>query len=209
MTQRCKKRLVKKYNTQSLHILRDHVRCAPAPRYNCPHLHFYFMLFCAPASHFTHPHLFHLSFPHPRSRRKVPNSAVWHYRLNTVISTHPRFRRRYYRCGRRRLPQAQLKLSHQMFGFPPTVGVHRNQFFKFRPEPDPTGTGKKFWPEVPAGTGTNLLIKPYIVICYFVRCQTGRHFKSLRRELANVRIKRLTNVKRHNEVLIIVYISLA
>ena len=28
MTQRCKKRLVKKYNTQSLHILRDHVRCA-------------------------------------------------------------------------------------------------------------------------------------------------------------------------------------
>ena len=46
MTQRCKKRLVKKYNTQSLHILRDHVRCAPAPRYNCPHLHFYFMLFC-------------------------------------------------------------------------------------------------------------------------------------------------------------------
>ena len=77
MTQRCKKRLVKKYNTQSLHILRDHVRCAPAPRYNCPHLHFYFMLFCAPASHFTHPHLLHLSFPHPRSRRKVPNSAVW------------------------------------------------------------------------------------------------------------------------------------
>ena len=77
MTRRCKKRLVKKYNTQSLHILRDHVRCAPAPRYNCPHLHFYFMLFCAPASHFTHPHLFHLSFPHPRSRRKVPNSAVW------------------------------------------------------------------------------------------------------------------------------------
>ena len=77
MTQRCKKRLVKKYNTQSLHILRDHVRCAPAPRYNCPHLHFYFMLFCAPASHFTHPHLFYPSFPHPRSRRKVPNSAVW------------------------------------------------------------------------------------------------------------------------------------
>ena len=40
MTQRCKKRLVEKYNTQSLHILRNHVRCAPAPRYNCPHLHF-------------------------------------------------------------------------------------------------------------------------------------------------------------------------
>ena len=79
MTQRsrCKKRLVKKYNTRSLHILRDHVRCTPAPRYNCPHLHFYFMLFFAPASHFTHPHLFHPSFPHPRSRRKVPNSAVW------------------------------------------------------------------------------------------------------------------------------------
>ena len=37
------------------------------------------------------------------------------------------------------------------------LGVHRNQFFKFWPEPDPTGTGKKFRPEVPAGTGTNLL----------------------------------------------------
>jgi hypothetical protein len=71
------KRLVKKYKTQSLQILRDHVHCAPAARYNCPHLHFYFMLFCAPGSHFTHPHLFHLSFSHPRSRRKVPNSAVW------------------------------------------------------------------------------------------------------------------------------------
>jgi hypothetical protein len=73
----CEKRLVKKYKTQILQILREHVRCAPAPRYNCPHLHFYFMLFCAPGSHFTHPHLFHLSFSHPRSRRKVPNSAVW------------------------------------------------------------------------------------------------------------------------------------
>jgi hypothetical protein len=71
------KRLVKKYKTQSLQILSDHLRCAPAPRYNFPHPHFYFMLFCAPGSHFTHPHLFHLSFPHPRSRRKVPNSAVW------------------------------------------------------------------------------------------------------------------------------------
>ena len=39
--------------------------------------HLYFVLFCAPGSHFTHPHLFHLSFPHPRSRRKVPYSAVW------------------------------------------------------------------------------------------------------------------------------------
>ena len=82
MTQRCKKRLVEKYNTRSLHILRDHVRCAPAPRYNCPHLHFYFMLFCAPASHFTHPHLFYPTFPHPRSRRKVPNSAVWEMGTN-------------------------------------------------------------------------------------------------------------------------------
>jgi hypothetical protein len=27
------------------------------------------------------------------------------------------------------------------------LGVHRNQFFEFRPEPDPTGTGKKFRPE--------------------------------------------------------------
>ena len=59
------------------YVTMSHVRCAPAPRYNCPHLHFYFMLFCAPASHFTHPHLFYPSFPHPRSRRKVPNSAVW------------------------------------------------------------------------------------------------------------------------------------
>ena len=38
-----------------------------------------------------------------------------------------------------------------------SVGVHRNPVFKFRPEPDPAGTGKKFPPEVPAGTGTNLL----------------------------------------------------
>ena len=51
MTQRCKERLVKKYNTRSLHILRDHVRCAPAPRYNCPrHLHF----FCTLHLHFAH-----------------------------------------------------------------------------------------------------------------------------------------------------------
>jgi hypothetical protein len=63
--------------TPNLQILSDHVRCAPAAGYNCPHPHFYFMLFCAPGSHFTHPHLFHLSFSHPRSRRKVPNSAVW------------------------------------------------------------------------------------------------------------------------------------
>ena len=27
------------------------------------------------------------------------------------------------------------------------LGVKRNQFFKFRPEPDLTGTGKKFRPE--------------------------------------------------------------
>jgi hypothetical protein len=69
--------LVEEYKTQSLQILSEHVRCAPAPRYNFPHPHFYFILFCAPGSHFTHPHLFHLSFPHPRSRRTVPNSAVW------------------------------------------------------------------------------------------------------------------------------------
>jgi hypothetical protein len=37
------------------------------------------------------------------------------------------------------------------------IGVHRNQFFKFRPEPDLAGPGKKFLPEVPAGTGTDLL----------------------------------------------------
>jgi hypothetical protein len=37
------------------------------------------------------------------------------------------------------------------------LGVHRNQFFKFRPEPDLAGPGKKFRPEVPAGTGTDLL----------------------------------------------------
>jgi hypothetical protein len=71
------KRLLKKYKTQILHILRDPLRSAPAPRYNFPHPHFYFVLFCAPGSHFMHPHLFHLSFPHPRSRRKVPYSAVW------------------------------------------------------------------------------------------------------------------------------------
>ena len=71
------KMLLKKYKTQILPILRDHFRSAPAPGYNFPHPHLYFLLFCAPGSHFTHPHLFHLSFPHPRSRRKVPYSAVW------------------------------------------------------------------------------------------------------------------------------------
>ena len=71
------KRLLKKYKTQIEQILRDHLRSAPAPGYNFPHPHLYFVLFCAPGSHFTHPHLFHLSFPHPRSRRKVPYSAVW------------------------------------------------------------------------------------------------------------------------------------
>ena len=71
------KRLLEKYKTQILQILRDPLRSAPAPRYNFPHPHFYFVLFCAPGSHFTHPHLFHLSFPHPTSRRKVPYSAVW------------------------------------------------------------------------------------------------------------------------------------
>ena len=35
------------------------------------------------------------------------------------------------------------------------LGVHRNQFFKFRPEPDRTGTRKKFRPEVQARTGTD------------------------------------------------------
>jgi hypothetical protein len=35
------------------------------------------------------------------------------------------------------------------------LGVHRNQFFKFRPEPDPIGTRKKFRPEVQARTGTD------------------------------------------------------
>jgi hypothetical protein len=34
----------------------------------------------------------------------------------------------------------------------PALGVHWTQFFKFRPEPDLAGTGKKFWSEVPAGT---------------------------------------------------------
>ena len=71
------KRPLKKYKTQIYRILRDHLRSAPAPGYNFPHPHLYFVLCCAPGSHFTHPHLFHLSFPHPRSRRKVPYSAVW------------------------------------------------------------------------------------------------------------------------------------
>ena len=34
------------------------------------------------------------------------------------------------------------------------VGVHRNQYFKIRPEPDLTGTGKEIRPELPAGIGT-------------------------------------------------------
>ena len=63
-------------NTHFAHFSRN-LRFAPAPGYNFPHPHLYFVLFCAPGSHFTHPHLFHLSFPHPRSRRKVPYSAVW------------------------------------------------------------------------------------------------------------------------------------
>jgi hypothetical protein len=48
-------------------------------------------------------------------------------------------------------------------------------------------------------------------IIFYGRCMSlmghRRHFKSSRRELTNVRIKRLTNVKHHNEVLK-VYISL-
>ena len=63
-------------NTNFAHFSRN-LRFGPAPGYNFPHPHLYFVLFCAPGSHFTHPHLFHLSFPHPRSRRKVPYSAVW------------------------------------------------------------------------------------------------------------------------------------
>ena len=79
------------------------------------------------------------------------------------------------------------------------LGVYRNQFLKFRLEPDPAN-----WKKVPAGSSgqnRNWFIKPYILICYFVCCQTGRHFKSSRRKLTNVRIKRLTTIKRHNEVL--------
>ncbi len=34
------------------------------------------------------------------------------------------------------------------------LGVHRNQYFKIRPEPDLTGTGKEIRPELSAGTGT-------------------------------------------------------
>ena len=40
---------------------------------------------------------------------------------------------------------------------PNFVAVHRNQFFKFRPEPDLAGTGKKFRLQLPAGTGTDSL----------------------------------------------------
>jgi hypothetical protein len=50
------------------------------------------------------------------------------------------------------------------------------------------------------GRNWNWFNKSYTVICYFVCYQTGKHFKLSRRELANVRIKGLTNVKRHNEV---------
>ena len=49
------------------------------------------------------------------------------------------------------------RFSNSCINMLPFLGVHRNQFFEFRPEPDPTGTGKKFRPEVPAGTGTDLL----------------------------------------------------
>jgi hypothetical protein len=37
--------------------------------------------------------------------------------------------------------------------------------------------------------GMNWFINAYIIICYFVCCQTSRHFKSSRRELENVRKK--------------------
>ena len=57
------------------------------------------------------------------------------------------------------------------------VGVHWNQFFKFRPEPDPTGTGKKFRPEVPAGTGTNILshIQSYVTLSAARQADTSSH----------------------------------
>jgi hypothetical protein len=57
------------------------------------------------------------------------------------------------------------------------LGVHRNQFFKFRPEPDPTGTGKKFRPEVPAGTGTNILnhIQSYVTLSAARQADTSSH----------------------------------
>jgi hypothetical protein len=76
---------------------------------------------------------------------------------------------------------------------PSGLGVHQNQFLKFW-----------IWPELEKSSSWNrnsFIIKRYMVICYFVCCQTVRHFQSPRRELANVRIKRLTIVKRHNEVL--------
>jgi hypothetical protein len=67
-----------------------------------------------------------------------------------------------------------------------------------------TNFWKKFWPEL-----ILWFIKWYIFICYFVCYQTGRHFQSSRRELANVRIKRLTITLyvRHNKVLILYIFS--
>jgi hypothetical protein len=70
----------------------------------------------------------------------------------------------------------------------PTVGVHLNDFFN------------RNW----KSSGQNRFSKQYIVICYFVCCQTGRHFKSSRRELANVRIKRMSNVI-NNEVFFLLW----
>ena len=46
------------------------------------------------------------------------------------------------------------KLAHLLPPGVNQVGVHRNQYFKIRPETDLTGTGKEIRPELPAGTGT-------------------------------------------------------
>jgi hypothetical protein len=62
---------------------------------------------------------------------------------------------------RERERQHEMRMMMQMFGnmikqstHPPQLGVHQNQYFKIRPEPDLTGTGKEIRPELPAGTGT-------------------------------------------------------
>jgi hypothetical protein len=57
------------------------------------------------------------------------------------------------------------------------VGVHWNQFFKFRPEPDLAGTGEKFRPERPTRIGTDSLsdISLYVTLSAARQSDTFSH----------------------------------
>jgi hypothetical protein len=66
------------------------------------------------------------------------------------------------------------------------LGVHRNQYFKFRPEPDLTGTRKKFRPELLTGT----FLLSHILLCPLPDKQPLQVIKERARKCWNKKIEK-------------------